>query len=93
MLPSILLTFGTGLLLAEISNLWYVPWFQIKLVLVILLAALHGYFSTLSKAFIRRDFPTLSRGSLVILNEVPFLLAIGIVFLAILKPFFGFSLY
>lgn len=93
MLPSIIMTFGTGLLMAELSNLWTVPWFQFKLVLVVLLAALHGFFSTLSKAFIRRDFPAISRKTLLILNEIPFLLAIGIVFLAVLKPAFGFSLF
>lgn len=87
MLPSILFTFGFGILLAFSVNVWSSPWFHAKLVLVLGLAGLHGFFSKIAKGFSRGIPPALSKKSLAILNELPFLLAILIVFLAVLKPF------
>lgn len=86
MLPSILLTFTLGFLLAFETNAWGAPWFHFKLLLVVLLAGLHGYLSRISKDFARGIYPRLSRKQLIILNEIPFFLAVLIVFLAVLKP-------
>lgn len=86
MRPSLLLTFLFGGLLALATHAWSSPWFQGKLFFVFLLAALHGYLSRLAKGYRRGQLPSLSKRGLIILNEVPFLLAIFIVFLAVLKP-------
>lgn len=87
MLPSLLLTFLLGILLAFESNVWEAIWFHIKLVLVFFLAGFHGYLSKVAKTFARGEYPKLSRKQLTILNEIPFIIAIFIVFLAIFKPF------
>ena len=91
MLPAILLTFTMGLLLAAVVDVWSTPWFHMKFFLVLCLAGFHGLLARLSKGFARGDVPPflkkLSKMELCFLNEVPFLLAIGIVFLAVWKPF------
>lgn len=86
MLPSLILSFGFGILLAFSSHAWSAPWFHAKLVLVFFLAAFHGYLGRLAKGFAKGEIPPLSKKTLVFLNEVPFLFAILIVFLAVLKP-------
>ena len=60
MMPSILLTFGFGILLAFAAGTWSSPWFHMKLMFVLLLAALHGYFSHISKIFARGEPSPLS---------------------------------
>lgn len=87
MLPSIILTFFFGILLAFTLEVWSSPWFHAKLLLVFMLAGFHGYLSRLAKGFSRGQRPILSEKGLRVLNEVPFLLAVFIVFLAVLKPF------
>ncbi len=91
MLPAMLLSFSFGVLLAFSTNSWSAPWFHMKFFLVLCLAAYHGYLSRIAKEFSRGETPFLlknkSKKMLCLLNEVPFLLAIFIVFLAILKPF------
>ena len=87
MLPMIILTFAFGILLAFQTEAWSAPWFHMKLMLVLILAAFHGYLSRISKNFSKGILPSLSKKQLILLNEIPFLLAIFIVFLVILKPF------
>lgn len=87
MLPTLLLTFTFGLLLSFQTQAWSAPWFHMKFMLVLLLAAFHGYLSRIAKNFSNGILPTLSKKQLILLNELPFLLAIFIVFLAVLKPF------
>lgn len=86
MLPSILLTFTLGFLLAFETHAWGAPWFHLKLLLVVLLAGLHGCFSRIAKGFTQGNLPSLSKKKLIILNEIPFFLAVIIVFLAVLRP-------
>lgn len=87
MLPTLLLTFTFGILLAFQTQAWSAPWFHMKLLLVLLLAAFHGYLSRIAKDFAKGILPSLSKKQLILLNELPFLLAIFIVFLVVLKPF------
>ena len=87
MLPTMILTFTFGTILAFQIQAWSAPWFHMKLLLVLLLAAFHGYLSRIAKNFSKGILPTLSRKRLILLNELPFLLAIFIVFLVVLKPF------
>ncbi len=88
MLPSILLTFLFGILLAFSAQTWTSPWFHVKLLLVVLLAGFHGYLSRIAKGYAAGKIPSLSRKTLVVLNELPFILATAIVFLVFLKPRF-----
>ena len=85
MLPSILLTFLFGILLAIILEAWGSPWFHAKMLFVLFLAAFHGYLARLAKTFAKGEFPNISQKTLRFLNELPFLLAIIIVFIAVLK--------
>ncbi len=86
MRPAIVLTFLFGILLAFSANAWPSPWFHMKLLFVLLLAAFHGFLVRIAKDYARGKLPPFSRKTLVFLNEIPFLLAIFIVFLAVLKP-------
>jgi len=87
MRPAIVLTFLFGILLAFAVNAWASPWFHMKLLLVLVLAAFHGFLARIAKNYARGKIPSFSRKTLVFLNEIPFLLAIFIVFLAVLKPY------
>ncbi|MBA3812888.1 MAG: CopD family protein [Alphaproteobacteria bacterium] len=87
MLPTMILTFVFGIILAFQVHAWSAPYFHMKLTLVLLLAAFHGYLSRIAKNFSKGILPTLSKKQLILLNELPFLLAIFIVFLVVLKPF------
>ncbi len=86
MLPTIILTFVFGILLAFAAHAWSAPWFHMKLLFVLFLAAFHGYLSRIAKNYARGQRPRLSKKTLIFLNELPFFLAIVIVFLAVLKP-------
>ena len=87
MLPTLLFTFIFGILLAFQVQAWSAPWFHMKLTLVLFLAAFHGYLSRIAKNFSKGIRPNLSKKTLALLNELPFLIAIFIVFLVVLKPF------
>lgn len=86
MLPTFLLTFLFGLILAFQTQAWSSPYFHMKFTLVLLLAAFHGYLSRIARNFSKGVLPSLSKKQLILLNELPFLLAIFIVFLVVLKP-------
>jgi putative membrane protein len=86
MRPTMLLTFIFGTLLAFATHAWSAPWFHMKLLFVFVLAAFHGYLSRVAKNYARGQRPRVSKKTLFFLNELPFLLAIFIVFLAVLKP-------
>lgn len=88
MLPSLIMSFLLGILLAFSTHAWSMPWFHVKLLLVLLLAAFHGYLSKIAKIFARGEYPPVSDKILRFLNELPFILAILIVFLAVFKPSF-----
>jgi len=87
MLPTIILTFSLGILLAFVTQTWSAPWFHLKLFLVLILAGFHGYFSLIAKDFSRGLLPSISRNSLRMISEIPFLIVILIVLLAVQKPF------
>lgn len=85
--PSIILVWVLGLTMLWLNPaLLKMPWMHTKLVLVLLLSGLHGYFITLGKKIDKGD-ATVSAKRLRMLNEVPFLLMIGIVILVIVRPF------
>ena len=87
MSPSIVLVWVFGLgMVASNPALLSSGWLQIKLVLVLVLSAVHGLFVSWGKRIDAGDGGA-SGNKLRIANEVPFLLLIGIVLLVVLKPF------
>lgn len=85
--PALILVWILGLsMLALNQSLLSQGWMHTKLLLVLILSGLHGYFISIGKKIDRGDAaPT--PGTLKMLNEVPFIIMIGVVLLAILKPF------
>lgn len=61
-------------------------WFPLKFVLVLLITGFHGWFTAQGRK-IDAGVDAADARRLRLLNEVPFLALIGIVFLVILKPF------
>jgi putative membrane protein len=89
--PAMIATWGLGLWLAWMGPDsrwgWFVSgWLEAKLVLVLALSALHGLYVRWMKAFAadsNRHSATFYR----IINEIPTVLMIAIVILAVVKPF------
>lgn len=86
--PAMIATWTFGILVLATSH-WVqltLAWFHVKLALVIALSGLHGYYLAegrrLAKGERRR-----SEKFWRIVNEVPFLIAICVVILAVVEPF------
>src|SRR5262249_51828204 len=86
LLPSMILVWILGPLLAWLTGAYLDTWLQIKFVLVIIMSGLHGFFVGCGRNF-QADRNTRSARFYRILNEVPALLMVLIVILAIVKPF------
>ena len=89
--PAMIATWVLGLWLAWLGPDSHYGWFasgwlQAKLVLVLALSALHGFFARWVKDF-AADRNRYSARFYRIINEVPTILMIFIVFLVVLKPF------
>ena len=84
--PAMIATWIFGLAMAWTGELWGQGWLQAKLVLLAGMMAAHGALSRWRKDF-EADRNRHSQRFYRIVNEVPTLLMIGIVLLAILKPF------
>ncbi len=84
--PSLLLTWALGLLMLALNPaLLERPWMWAKLALVLALSALYGYFAALGKKIDRAE-AVMPAGRLRLMNELPFILMVGVVILVILKP-------
>lgn len=86
MLPSMIATWVLGLLLAYSGGWFRDGWLHGKLLLVLGLSALHGYFSKLARDF-STDQNQHADKFYRIINEVVTLLMIAIVILVVIKPF------
>jgi protoporphyrinogen IX oxidase len=84
--PSMILVFVTGIALAFLTGYWQAPWLQTKFVLVLGLGGLHGYFARCVRAF-AADADIRPASFYRILNEIPTILMILVVILAVVKPF------
>lgn len=67
-------------------QIWQEGWWHAKLLLVVLMSAAHGFMAACRKKFARGQ-NTRSAKFYRILNEIPTLLMVLIVLLAVLKPF------
>ena len=86
LLPSIIVVWVFGLLLAQTIGAWDDGWFHGKLLLVLLLSGYHGYMVALSKKMARGERP-LEEKRLRLFGEAPAILMALIVVLVIVKPF------
>jgi putative membrane protein len=84
--PAMIATWVLGLILMALTGAYASLWFQIKILLVLAMSALHGLFSATVKRF-ARDANTRPQQFYRFINEVPMVLIIAIVILAIVKPF------
>jgi putative membrane protein len=85
--PSLILVWALGItMLVMNQSLLSMGWMHAKLALVLALSGLHGYFISIGKKIDRGDAAPTAR-TLKMLNEVPFLIMIGVVILAVVKPF------
>jgi putative membrane protein len=84
--PAMIVTWLLGIALVWQGGWAFATWFQIKFVLVIVMSGVHGMLARYVRDFAadrNRHSPRFYR----IINEVPTLLMIAIVLLAVLKPF------
>jgi protoporphyrinogen IX oxidase len=84
--PAMVLTWLLGLYLAWTGHWFSAGWLHVKLLLVIVLSAIHGFFARCLRDFAADRNPR-SQKFYRIINEVPTLLMIGIVILVVVKPF------
>jgi putative membrane protein len=84
--PAMIVTWLAGIYLAWAGH-WYLSgWFHAKLLLVLVLSAVHGFFVRWVRDF-AADHNSHSQKFYRIINEVPTVLMIFIVILVIIKPF------
>ena len=87
MTPAMIATFIFGIWMIALNHgLVFENWFQSKVVATVAMAACHGKFSKMRR-LLENDVQPLSSTTYRFWNEVPTLLMVIIVFLAILKPF------
>jgi len=86
MTPSLIATWLFGLTLVGLNSGMVSGWLWAKLVLVILLSALHGYFIRIGKKIDSAE-PGVTERDLRLLNELPFILFALITVLVVVKPF------
>src|SRR5262245_5404534 len=84
--PAMVASWALGLWLAWDRGLYTAGWLQAKVVLVLLLSGLHGFFVRCVRDF-ASDANQRPAKFYRIINEVPTILMIGIVILAVVKPF------
>lgn len=89
--PSLILVwlFGLGMVFVDWQRggqLYLEGWFHTKLLLVLILSGMHGYFIGVGKK-VDNVTGTVQAKTLRMLNEIPFLLLIAIAILVIVKPF------
>ena len=83
--PAMIAAIVSGLALAFWQGFYDQSWLMLKTVLVLALAAMHGWLSARRRDF-ERDANTRPARTYRMINEIPMLILIGIVVLVVLKP-------
>jgi protoporphyrinogen IX oxidase len=86
MTPAMIATWLFGIALVIQGQYFAATWFHLKLLLVLLMSALHGLFTRWARDF-AADRNTRSAKFFRIANEIPTLILIAVVILATVKPF------
>lgn len=84
--PAMIVTWVVGIYLAWAGHWYSAGWFHGKLLLVLAMSGVHGFFTSRVRDF-ALDRNTRSQKFYRIINEVPTILMILIVVLVIVKPF------
>lgn len=84
--PSLVIVWIFGLMLMVNIEAWTMPWFHLKLLLVLLLSGYHGWMIGYAKKLARGE-RTMTGRQLRMINEVPGIMVAVIVILAVVKPF------
>lgn len=84
--PAMVATWVLGLSLATIGDWWRAPWLIAKLALVVVMTWFHFWLAARCREF-RADANRRPARTYRIINELPTLLLIAIVVLAVVKPF------
>jgi len=84
--PSMMIAWAFGLFIAWEGGWVSSGWLHVKLMAVVLLTAAHVYYGRAMRAFGRDERPLTTRHWRM-LNEIPAILMIVIVLMAVLKPF------
>jgi len=84
--PAMVVTWALGLWLAWDGGWFASPWLHVKIALVVVLSAIHGFFVRWVRDF-AADQNTRSERFYRIVNEAPTLLMVGSVILVVVKPF------
>jgi protoporphyrinogen IX oxidase len=84
--PAMVATWLFGLTLVYLTRADQQHWFQAKFVLVVAMSGIHGFYAGAVKRF-GRDANTRPQRFWRMINEVPALLIVAIVILAVVKPF------
>ena len=84
--PAMIATWLFGLTLVYLTRADQQHWFQLKFVLVLAMSGLHGFYAASVKRF-AADANTRPQRFWRMINEVPALLIVVIVILAVVKPF------
>ncbi len=83
--PAMIATWALGLVLVFLGELWWEPWVHTKLIFVLGLTVVHIGIGRWRRAF-DEDRNQHSERFYRIANEVPAILMVGIVILAVIKP-------
>ena len=84
--PSMIATWVFGLWIASLYDVWANPWFLIKFVCVLVITAIHMAYAKYTRLF-AADQNEKSQRFYRIINEVPAVLMVIIVIMAVVKPF------
>ena len=85
--PSMIAVWILGLLMLFTSpSTLSSGWFHVKLALVLAISGVHGFYAASRRKFEAGERPR-SEKFWRVMNEAPFILLIGVVFLAVVKPF------
>ena len=87
--PAMIASFVFGIWMIVLApGLLYEPWMHVKILCVLLMAGCHGVFSKMRRR-LENDEPPRPPRAYKILNEVPTVLMVIIVFMAAVKPSFS----
>jgi putative membrane protein len=84
--PAMVATWVLGLMLAWIGDWWTAPWFIAKIAFVVVITWFHFWLASRCRDF-AADANRRPASTYRIINELPTILVIAIVILAVVKPF------
>ncbi len=84
--PAMIATWVFGLWIASLQNVWFDPWFHVKILCVVMISGIHMAYSKYTRTF-AKDENLKSQKFYRVINEVPAVLMVIIVIMVVVKPF------